>query len=63
MGEDGIKALAVLAGGPNPGAIHGAHDQRRHRLAAEHVAEFGGLVEDLIETDTHEINEHEEQHC
>ena len=29
------------------------------RLAAEHVAELGGLVEDLVEADAHEVDEHQ----
>ena len=32
------------------------------RLAAEHVTELGGLVEDLVEANTHEIDEHQLDH-
>ena len=49
----------MLRGGAEAGAVHGADDERRHRLAAEHVAELGGLVEDLVEADAHEVDEHQ----
>ena len=49
----------MLRGGAEAGAVHGADDQRRHRLAAEHVAELGRLVEDLVEADAHEVDEHQ----
>ena len=59
MGENGIQTLRMLRGSAETGAVHGAHDQRRHRLASKHVAELGGLVENLIETNSHEIDEHQ----
>ena len=62
MGEQRIQALAVLARGAEPGAVHGADHQGRARVAAEHVAELGGLVEDLIEADADEIDEHKLRH-
>ena len=34
-------------------------DHRRDRLAAEHVLELGRLVEDLVEADAHEVDEHQ----
>ena len=37
----------------------GANDNRCLSLAAEHVTELGGLIEDLVEADAHEIDEHE----
>ena len=40
-------------------AIHGADGQGRDRLAAEHIFELGGLVENLIEADPHEVDEHQ----
>ena len=39
----------MLASGPEAGPVHGANDHGRHRLAAEHVAEFRRLIEDLVE--------------
>ena len=57
--NSGIEALAVLRGGAEAGAVHGADHHRGHRLAAEHVLELGGLVEDLVEADPHEVDEHQ----
>src|SRR2546425_3218878 len=34
----------------------------RLRLAAEHVAELGRLVVDLVEADAHEVDEHQLRH-
>ena len=59
VGEHRVEALAVLRGGAEAGAVHGADHQRGHRLAAEHVAELGRLVEDLVEADPHEVDEHQ----
>ena len=52
----------MLGGGAEAGAVHRAHDQGRGRLAAEHVAELGGLVEDLVEADAEEVDEHQLGH-
>ena len=52
----------MLGRGPEAGADHAADDQRRFRLAAEHVLELGGLIEDLVEAHAHEIDEHELGH-
>ena len=49
----------MLRGGAEAGAVHGADHERGHRLAAEHVAELGRLVEDLVEADPHEVDEHQ----
>ena len=57
--EDRIEALRVLRGGAEAGAVHGADDERGHRLAAEHVAELCRLIEDLVEADAHEVDEHQ----
>ena len=59
MGEQRIEALRMLGGRAEARAIHGANDDGRHRLAAEHVAELGGLIEYLVEADAHEIDEHQ----
>ena len=52
----------MLRGGAEAGAVHGADDHGRDRLAAEHVLELGGLVEDLVEADAHEVDEHQLGH-
>ena len=52
----------MLRGGAEPGAVHGADHHRGHGLAAEHVLELGGLVEDLVEADPHEVDEHQFGH-
>src|SRR5689334_9276168 len=59
MGEDRIETLAVLGSGAEAGTVHSAYHERRHSLATKHVAELGCLIEDLIETDAHEIHEHQ----
>ena len=59
MGEERGQHLRMLGRGAEAGADHGADDHRRLGLAAEHVFELGGLVEDLVEADAHEVDEHE----
>ncbi len=49
----------MLGGGAETGADHGADHYRGFRLAPEHVAEFCRLIKDLVETDAHEVNEHQ----
>ena len=62
MGEDRIQRLAVLRARAGAGAVGGADDQRRGRAAAEHVAEFGRLIHDLVQADAEEIDEHDFRH-
>src|SRR5436190_17228778 len=52
----------MLCRGPETAADHGADDDRRLSLAAEHVFELGGLVEYLIEAHPHEVDEHQFGH-
>ena len=59
MGEDGVEALGVLARGADARPVHRPYDHRCARLAAEHVAELGGLVIDLVHTDPEEVHEHQ----
>ena len=40
-------------------AVHGADHQRGLGLAAEHIAKFRRLIEDLIEAHAHEVDEHQ----
>src|SRR5437588_9478134 len=49
----------MLRGGAAASADHRADHHRGLCLAAEHVAELGGLVEDLVEADAEEIAEHQ----
>ncbi len=49
----------MLRRGAAPGADHCADDERRLGLAAEHVAELGRLIEDLVEADAEKIAEHQ----
>ena len=58
MGEDGVEALGVLARGAVP-APYIVLMTIGVRLAAEHVAELGGLVIDLVHTDPEEVHEHQ----
>ncbi len=59
VGEDRVVAAGVLAGGADPGADHGADHQRALGLAAEHVAQLGALVEDLVHAAAEEVDEHQ----
>ena len=59
MREQRCQHLAVLGGGAKAGADHGADHNRRLGLAAKHVAELGRLVEDLVEANAHEVDEHQ----
>ena len=59
VGEDRGEHLRMLGGRAEPGPDHGADDHRRLGLAAEHVFEFGGLIENLVEADAHEVDEHQ----
>ena len=52
----------MLAGRPEPRPVHGPDHDGRDRLAAEHVAELGRLIEDLVETDAQEVHEHQFGH-
>ncbi len=58
-GEDVVGALRVLRRGAAAGADHRADDERGLGFAAEHVAELGGLVVNLVEADAEEIREHQ----
>ena len=58
-GENPVGALRVLRRGTAPGADHRADDERRLCLAAEHVAELGGLVEDLVKADAEKVRKHQ----
>ena len=62
VGDDGVEHLASAAPQPEPGADHRPNHDRRLRLAAEHVAELGRLVEDLVEAHAHEVDEHQLGH-
>src|SRR5262249_59727176 len=59
VSEDRVVASRVLPGGPETRSDHGADHQWHRRFAAEHVAEFGSLVEDLVHTDPEEVHEHQ----
>ena len=61
-GDQRVHRLAVLRAHVHASAGGGADDDGAGGLAAEHVAELRGLVEDLIEAHTEEIREHELGH-
>ena len=48
----------MLRCGPVPTSINGADHQGYLGLAAEHIAELGALVKDLVKADPHEPHEH-----
>ena len=62
MGKQGIEALGVLGSGAKAGPIHSADHDGRFGLAAEHVTELRRLVENLVKTHAHEVDEHELAH-
>ena len=49
----------MLTGGVDAGADLGADHDRALCLPAEHVAEFGALVEDLVHAAAEEVDEHQ----
>ena len=53
----GLERLRMLRGGGAPHADRLAHHQRHARLAAEHVARLGGLVDELVHRAEREIGE------
>ena len=57
VAEPGLEALAVLGGGAGAGAGGHPHDQRHRGLAAEHVAQLGRLVDDLLHRERGEVGE------
>ncbi len=59
MREQRGEHLAVLGRSTETGTDHGADHHRGFGLAAEHVAELGRLVEDLVKTHPHEVDEHQ----
>ena len=58
MGEQRVEHLRMLGRGPVAPAAQRADHQRHLRLAAEHVAQLGALIQNLVETDAHEADEH-----
>ena len=61
-GEQRMQGLAVLRAAAQARADRGADHHRGLGLAAEHVAELGGLVVDLVEADADEVDEHDLGH-
>jgi len=57
--EERRQRLQVLRRCAKPGADHRPDDDWGLGLASKHVAELGGLVEDLVEADAHEVDEHQ----
>src|SRR5208283_6021470 len=49
----------MLCRRPESCTDHCAYHNRSDRFAAKHIAKFGSLIEDLIEADSHKIDEHE----
>jgi len=52
----------VLRGRAEPRSGRGAHGERHARLAAEHVAELRRLVQQRVEANADEVDEHELGH-
>ncbi len=58
------RLQAVRVGGAElvAGALGHAHDQRHARLAAEHVVDVRGVVDDLVERQQREVDRHQLHH-
>ena len=59
MGKHRREHLAVLGGGAETCAHQRADHHRRFGFAAEHIAEFGGLIQNLVETYAHKVDKHQ----
>ena len=57
MREPGLEALRVLRGKADAAALRPADHQRHGRRAAQHVAELGGLVDDHVHHQGHEVED------
>ena len=57
MAEPGFEALAVLRGRARAGARREPHHQRHRDFAAQHEADLGRLVDDLLHRQRGEIGE------
>ncbi len=57
--EPGVEALRVLGRELRAAAARRADDQRAARLAAEHVADLGRVVDDLVEGVEREVHGHD----
>ena len=57
--EDRVVNAGVLRGGIDPGPDHRPDHQRALGLAAEHVAQLGALVEDLVHAAAEEVDKHQ----
>src|SRR2546428_486315 len=55
----GVVHAGMLTCRAHTCADHRADDQRTACLAAEHIAQLGALVEDLIEADAEEVDKHQ----
>jgi len=59
VAEPRLQALAVVGGDAPAGPALGPKDHRHGRLAPEHVAVLGGLVDELVHRQGHEIDIHD----
>src|SRR3954465_14110775 len=59
MGEDRVMTPGMLTGGADAGPNLGPDGDWALGLPAEHIAEFGALVEDLVHTAAKEVDEHQ----
>ena len=60
--EEGLEAVRVRRAELVAGALGHAHDERDADLAAEHVADVRGVVDDLVEREQREVDRHELDH-
>ena len=57
--EQRLQAVRVGRAELVAGALGHAHDQRHARLAAEHVVDVRGVVDDLVEREQREVDRHQ----
>jgi hypothetical protein len=62
VGEPGLEALRVLRGAARPSAALSPQHQRDPELSAGHEVGFGGRVDELVEGEGEEVDEHDLQH-
>ena len=49
----------MLRCSPQTRSDHGTDNDRCFSLPSKHITEFRSLIENLVKTDSHEIDEHE----
>src|SRR3546814_5363700 len=59
MGEPGLVHVGMLTAEADSRAAHRAKGKRHTRLAPGHIADFSGVIDDLIHRHGHEVHHHD----